>query len=98
MKAAFALVFCAPLCGQQASVEGIAVDAMTKAPLAGVHVRLITGNPTVMTASYGAISDREGRFSVATIRPGTYILFPERSGYLYAASAGDCRAAGDTDR
>src|SRR5438105_4437853 len=89
MRAAFALVFCASLYAQQASVEGLTVDAITNAPLAGVHVRLITGNPAVMTASYGAMSDREGRFSVATIRPGTYILLPERSGYLYAQSRTD---------
>jgi hypothetical protein len=92
MRAAVALVFCAPLYAQQASVKGITVDAITKTPVTGVHVRLITGNPAVMTASYGAISDRDGRFSIATIRPGTYILLPERNGYLYAQSRADSSA------
>jgi len=89
MKALLAMVSCASLGAQQASIEGLAVDAVTKAPLPGVHVGLITGNSAVMTASYGAISDREGRFSVATIRPGTYIMLAERRGYLYAQSRAD---------
>src|SRR5712692_10331696 len=89
MKAALAVVFCGSIFAQQASIEGVTVDTVTKAPVAGVHVRLVTGSSSNMTGAYGAISDREGRFSIATIRPGTYIVFPERSGYLYAVSRAD---------
>ena len=42
MKAAVALVFCASLYAQQASIEGVTLDMITKAPLAGVHLRLVT--------------------------------------------------------
>ena len=89
MKAAAALFFCGLLYAQPSSIEGLAMDAVSKAPLAGVHVRLLTGSQANLTGSYGAISDREGRFSIAAIRPGTYILFPERSGYLYAQAKAD---------
>lgn len=40
-----------------------------------------------VTAAYGAISDRDGHFSIATIRPGTYIVLPERTGFLYTSKA-----------
>src|SRR5262249_45112024 len=33
---------------------------------------------------YGAISDRAGHYSIATVRPGTYLLLCDRAGYLHA--------------
>ena len=44
------------------------------------------------TGAYGAMSDRTGHFSIATIRPGTYILLPERAGYLHVQSEGQHRS------
>ena len=41
-----------------------------------------------ITGAYGAMSDRTGHFSIATIRPGTYILLPERAGYLHVQAKG----------
>src|SRR5207244_187538 len=37
-----------------------------------------------VNAAYGALSDRAGHFSIATMRPGSYVVTPERTGYLYA--------------
>jgi hypothetical protein len=71
------------LLAQQASLEGIVTDKLTHEPLGGVHIMLITGVMGGVTGAYGAISDREGHFSIATIRPGTYLMLCERSGYLH---------------
>src|SRR5438552_718963 len=71
---------------QQASIQGSVVDALTSPPLGGVYVTLIAVVMNGVTAPYGAMSHRTGHFSIATIRPGTYILFCDRSGYLQVQS------------
>jgi protocatechuate 3,4-dioxygenase beta subunit len=81
--AAMGALFALCLNAQQASLEGIAVDALTGEPLPGVHVKLVTGVAGGATGSYGAISDRAGHFAIATIRPGAYAVFCERAGYLH---------------
>jgi hypothetical protein len=78
----FAL-FPAAIFAQQASFEGIVVDKLSHEPLSGVHVMLITGVMGGVTGSYGALSDREGHFSFGSLRPGTYLMLCERSGYLH---------------
>ena len=82
------LAWVAGLCAQSGSVEGTTLDAVTREPLGGVHVRLIGANFNGLTATYGAMSDRAGHFSIALIRPGTYILYPERNGYLHVQPKG----------
>lgn len=83
---------CALFCGygsamlfaQQASIEGTVVNAATHEPLSDVHIRLTAvtfeGSPVSV---YGALSDRAGHFSIASIRAGAYFPMPERSGYLF---------------
>ena len=85
MKSAILLLLAgACLCAQQqGSLTGTAVHAVTREPLSGVHVRLVAANFAGINGAYGAMSDRAGNFSIATIRPGTYILLPERSGFLH---------------
>jgi protocatechuate 3,4-dioxygenase beta subunit len=73
---------------QQGSLEGTAVHAVTREPLSNVHVRLIAATFGGITGAYGAMSDRTGHFSIATIRPGTYILLPERAGFLHVQPKG----------
>jgi hypothetical protein len=79
------LLIPALILAQQASLEGTAVDRFTGQPLSGVHIMLIT---VVMdggiTGAYGAVSDRAGHFSIATVRPATYLLLCDRTGYLHA--------------
>jgi hypothetical protein len=84
--AALVCILAASAHAQQASFEGAAVNALTKEPLNGVHVRLLNVAMTGVTSAYGAMSDRAGHFSIATLRPGTYILLCELPGYLHAQS------------
>jgi len=81
-----ALLACIGLCAQPASIEGLTVDSLTGEPIPRVHVRLITGISTGATAVYGAVSDREGKFSIAAIRPATYIPILEKSGFLFTSA------------
>src|SRR5690242_7122873 len=81
------LVFGAGIAAAQpASVEGLTLNALTGEPLSGVHVKLITGIAGGALGSYGAMSDRAGHFSIDLLRPGTYVLFCERGGYLHLPS------------
>jgi hypothetical protein len=82
------LLVSACLRAQQGSLEGTAVHAVTHEPLSHVHVRLVAASFAGVTGAYGAISDRTGHFSIATIRPGTYILVPELAGFLYVQAKG----------
>src|ERR1035441_3454876 len=82
------LLVSACLRGQQGSLEGMAVHAVTREPLSHVHVRLVAASFAGITGAYGAMSDRTGHFSIATIRPGTYILAPELAGFLYVQAKG----------
>jgi hypothetical protein len=81
------LLSCLCLCAQQAGLEGIAVDAVTQAPLAGVHISLISSGVGTNLAepddAYGAISNAAGHYSIGNIRPGTYTLEPKHTGYVY---------------
>ncbi len=81
---------CATLAAQPAGLEGTVVNQATGQPLAGVHVRLVTGDFTDSGADqivYGAISDRAGHFSVTNMKPGIYVVIPERAGFVAAPSA-----------
>jgi protocatechuate 3,4-dioxygenase beta subunit len=89
MKGAILLLaISACLRAQQGSLEGTAIHAVTREPLGNVHVRLVAASFNGITGAYGAMSDRTGHFSIATIRPGTYILLPERAGYLHVQAKG----------
>jgi protocatechuate 3,4-dioxygenase beta subunit len=89
MKGAILLLaISACLRAQQGSLEGTAVHAVTREPLSNVHVRLVAAGFNGITGAYGAMSDRTGHFSIATMRPGTYILLPERAGYLHVQAKG----------
>ena len=84
------LLLAGSLRAQQASAAGVAVDQTGK-PLAGVHIRLITGDfgsNTGVEAAYGATSDKAGTFSFDTLKPGLYLVLAERSGFLQQAPTG----------
>jgi hypothetical protein len=83
-------LFCVALAAQPASVEGTAVNQTNGQPIAGVHVRLVTGDfggPGNDQMVYGAISDRTGHFSITDMKPGLYMVMPERTGFVQAPSA-----------
>lgn len=69
---------------QPGGVTGVTVD-QAGAPLARVHIRLITGNFDAgegVQKVYGADSDTTGRYSFDAIPPGLYLLWAERMGFL----------------
>jgi hypothetical protein len=68
---------------QPASIEGVAIDSVTRQPLAGVHIKL---GPLPGDAIYGAISGRDGHFSITSMPPYVYIVDAERYGYLHLPS------------
>jgi protocatechuate 3,4-dioxygenase beta subunit len=88
MKPAFlGFLFCATLAAQPASLEGTVVNQATGQPIAGVHVRFVTGDFSDIQIVYGAISDRAGQFSVTNMKPGLYVVVAERTGFVAAPSA-----------
>src|ERR1017187_8830706 len=86
-----ALLFCSCLVAQQAGVigleiRGVAIDAVTRQPMAGVHITLRAG-PAIGTErdnadTYGAISRPDGHFSIADLNPGVYYLIAQHNGYV----------------
>jgi hypothetical protein len=66
--------------GQTASVEGLVTNSLTGERLARVHV--ILKDPANKTGvQYGAQTTDEGKFSVARIAPGSYLVSGERVGF-----------------
>ncbi len=81
---ALVLLTGAGLAGQTAGFGGIAVNSVTGQPLSGVHLKLFTFHSGgVIRDAYGAMSGRDGRFSVTGIPPGTYALLAERRGFVH---------------
>jgi len=84
-SAVLILVFAAlQLSAQQASFSGVVIDAITKQPMAGVHVTVswIAKFPDP-SQPYGAISGPDGQFTIPSLPPGTYQLMAHRHGFLY---------------
>jgi hypothetical protein len=68
---------------QPASFAGSVVNLTTGAALSGVHVTLTQYDDGSIAAVYGAISGKDGSFSMAAVRPGVrYRLEAERAGFL----------------
>ena len=80
------LLLACGLPAQQSVLEGVAANAITHEPLAGVHVRLVGIRDLMQNTfdSYGAISDRAGRFSIGSLKPGSYIMLPVFPGFVFA--------------
>ena len=82
------LLLCGCLRAQDPTLRGITVDSSTGRPLAGVHVHVFTLGVTGLPTSYGTVSDREGRFSIANIPPGGYFYLGEKTGYVALRKGG----------
>jgi hypothetical protein len=83
------LLLSGALAAQPASVDGSVVDDTGGQPLAGVHISLLAGDFGNIKEAYGAISDRAGHFSIASIPAGSYIVLADRTGFLQARKADD---------
>jgi hypothetical protein len=81
-------ISCGPAWGQQASVRGIALDSVTHQRLAGVHIKLRppTERSEEPASIWGAISKKDGSFSIASVPAGSYDLFAQRNGYVQLVS------------
>jgi len=82
MRVAFLLILlCDFAPAQRAGMEGVVIDAITRQPLAGVH---ITMRPmSSQDQPYGAISRGNGHFSIASMPPDVYSLTAQRNGYVH---------------
>jgi hypothetical protein len=77
-------LLCACAAAQPASIRGRTYDSTTGKPLSRVHIRLaVPSRDQGYSAAWGAMSDDEGRFSIASIPPGTYLVQGLRPGYFY---------------
>src|SRR5437764_13722731 len=87
---AFFCLFCWIAGAQPASFEGVAENAVTHEPLSNVHVRLIAirNAEAAELQTYGAMSDRAGRFTISPIKDGSYILTPSLRGFIYTQPKG----------
>jgi len=74
---------------QPGSFEGTVVNQSGGQPVPGVHVRLLAGGFEGIKAVYGAISDKAGHFSIASLQPGEYMLAAERTGFLLVIPKSD---------
>src|SRR5580704_17315540 len=81
---ALVLILFPHLCAQDASIDGTAIDALTRQPLEGVHVTIYGFRANVPPVeSYGAMSGSDGHFSFMGIRPGKYGLRARRNGFFH---------------
>lgn len=80
------ILLCRCLTAQDsAGIEGTAIDAITRQPMASVHITL----RSAADAAWGAISGHDGRFSIVNMPPAIYFLTAQHNGYVYApADAG----------
>ena len=58
------------------------MELATGKALAGVQVRIFSIPGGTEDRAYGALSDREGRFSIGGMQPGTYAFLGEKPGYV----------------
>jgi len=77
---------------QNASLQGVAVNALTLQPIARVHIRLLKVSSHMPGDVYGAMSDEEGHFSIGNILPGAYYAIPEHAGFVATPSAKNPKA------
>lgn len=80
------LVAVIPVAGQQAKVEGIAVNGANGEPIAGAKIRLCAQPPGAKAMAVSictlAVSDHDGHFVFSKAEPGHFYLDGEAEGYL----------------
>jgi hypothetical protein len=85
MRGCAILFACAAAFAQQSAVRCTVVEAGSGQPLEGVQAQLVASRSgTFATEAYGAVTGRDGRFSVAPIPAGSYLVIVQKPGYLGA--------------
>jgi protocatechuate 3,4-dioxygenase beta subunit len=74
------MLFPSVVAAQNASLQGVVTS--DGQPMAGVHVQLVGVANGGVGDVYGAMSDRTGRFSMASVPPGAYFVSATRSGFV----------------
>jgi Carboxypeptidase regulatory-like domain len=84
-RAMLFFLLCRIAAAQQSGVEGVATDSVTHQPMAGVHITLrVSESPVARSQdTYGAMSQRDGHFSVTGVPPAVYFISAQRNGYVY---------------
>lgn len=84
-KAILFFLLCRHVAAQQSGIEGVATDSVTHQPMAGVHITLRASLSPVARSqdTYGAMSQRDGHFSVTGMPPAVYLISAQRNGYIY---------------
>jgi hypothetical protein len=79
-----AIFWCALCAAAQdtAGVNGIVVNAQTGDPLPGVQVHFGVRSSAGLGSTYGALSNKDGRFSIEGMRPGVYIPLAKHNGFV----------------
>jgi len=86
------ILFARCLAAQQASIEGTAIDAVTRQPLAGVHINMRHDSAE---NAWGAITRPDGHFSIAGMKPALYFLTAQRNGYIHLPGKNAALKPGD---
>ena len=73
----------ARLAAQDASVNGAVTNSLTGEVMNGVHITLFSISPEGLEKDWGAMSDKAGHFSVASIPAGSYIVLAQKAGFVY---------------
>ena len=69
---------------QTGGLEGVVYDALTRKHLADVEVRIVPVGEPIGRGGGTRKTDKQGRFRLTGLVPGTYHATPKRSGYLPA--------------
>lgn len=69
-----------PSSAATAGVSGTVIDSETQKPLEAVHVVMYSD----ATGEVGAMTDARGRFSIPDLPAGTYAIWLEKRGFIYA--------------
>jgi hypothetical protein len=83
MRSIIVFLFLSPyLCAQPASFAGIALNSITRKPLDGVHISMYVLRNGPAEIFYGAMTDKEGHFSIANMPPAKYGFSAKHNGFV----------------
>lgn len=85
--AAFAQTTTPPV-QQPCSLAGVVTNSVTGQPLLRAHVvvRRFANLPNDAPQRYGALTNAEGKFTIAPLPPGSYLVFADRVGFVPKAN------------